>query len=376
MEGSLLTKSQENNNQLHSLNKKSTTKTIHKVKIIADRNVKGSATRVNQYVNTKFEICILIKYGAKTDQLVLSQEKELICLGRNDVIVINGGANDIDKHNTKENGILALMIHFIQKYANTNIIIVNIPHIPQLWPKTNFCIQTYNPKLKDILKAIKHVSLVEMSNNRRHFTKHGFHLNNLGKEWFAKQTALQIELQTKLASKPETVIPLSWKEETTNSERHTVESLISTSQTLNNKSNSVNNESICRISTTNKSIPPCIYNGHQSVGGSVWNRNEKRFAELPLNITKHPLPNNRLAPAVFAITELALVDLYGLVRTADLLKAAFHIHEHGLSAELAPVHERRTEAMLLFDKAGRLAAYDVICEKHNLVESEASMLKP
>jgi len=49
-------------------------------------------------------------------------------LEKNDVIVSNGGTNDIDKPRCKENEILTLMIYFIQKYNNTNIIIVNIPH--------------------------------------------------------------------------------------------------------------------------------------------------------------------------------------------------------------------------------------------------------
>ena len=122
---------------------------------------------------------------------------------------------------------------------------------------------------------------------------------------------------------------------------------------------------------------PCIYNGHQSVGGSVRNGNEKRSPGLALNTAKHPPPLNRIAPAVLALTELALVDLYGLVRTAGLLRAALYVGEHLLSAQLAPVRERtRTVVMLLFVMAGRYAAYDVVCEKHNLLESEVSMLKP
>ena len=122
---------------------------------------------------------------------------------------------------------------------------------------------------------------------------------------------------------------------------------------------------------------PCIYYGHQSFGGSVRYGNEKRFTGLALNTAKHPLPLNRVAPAVFARSELALVDLDGLLRTADLLRAAFHEYEHGISAELAPVRDcSRTEAMLGFDKGGRFAAHDVVCEKHNLLESEVSMIKP
>ena len=122
---------------------------------------------------------------------------------------------------------------------------------------------------------------------------------------------------------------------------------------------------------------PCIYDGHQSFGSSVWNGNEKRFTGLALNAAKHPLSLNRVAPAVFALSKLAVVDVDGLVGTADLLRAALHEHEHGLSAELALVREcRRTEAMLIFDKGGRFAAHDVVCEKHDLLESKVSMLKP
>jgi len=84
-----------------------------------------------------------------------------------------------------------------------------------------------------------------------------------------------------------------------------------------------------------------------------------------------------MAPAVLALTELSLIDLHGLVRTADLLRAALHLGEHLLSAEMAPIRERiRIEVMLLFDTVCRYVAYDVVCEKHNLLECEVSMLKP
>jgi len=197
---------------------------------------------------------------------VCSQENDLKCVGKSDVIVINGGANDIDKFNVKDNGILISMVHFIQKYSNTNIVIANIPHRHDLMKldKTNLCIQAYNSKLKNILKIFKHVSLVEMSTNWRHFTKHGFHLNSHGKEWLAKQIVLQIKLLVKSSSKVNPVIPLKWKEETMNlinennmmsSEINTVEGLIPTAQSLNNQINMGNNESIHRISTRNKKVP-------------------------------------------------------------------------------------------------------------------------
>jgi hypothetical protein len=41
------------------------------VKIIGDSHLKGSAARINQYLNTKFEVSSFIKPGACTNQIVL-----------------------------------------------------------------------------------------------------------------------------------------------------------------------------------------------------------------------------------------------------------------------------------------------------------------
>jgi hypothetical protein len=89
---------------------------------------------------------------------------ELMCLGRKDVIVINGGTNDI--------------------HAKS--------------------------------QSFRHVTLVEIGSKRKHFTKHGLHLNNAGKEWLAKLIATQIEKFINNINKIEPVIALNWIEETTN----------------------------------------------------------------------------------------------------------------------------------------------------------------
>jgi hypothetical protein len=113
-------------------------------------------------------------------------------------------------------------------------------------------------------------------------------------------------------------------------------------------------------------------NIHQGVSSSVRNGNEKCLPALALNTAKDSLPLKRVAPVVFAV-----IDFYGLVRTANLLRAALQIHQHGLSAELAPISDRfRTKLMLLLDNVGRYTAHDVVCEDHNLHEIEATLLKP
>jgi hypothetical protein len=76
----------------------------------------------------KFEVSVFIKPDTGINQLVHSQEMELLSLGKKDVIVINGGSYDISNNNANRNGILVLLTEFIQKYSNTNIIVINIPH--------------------------------------------------------------------------------------------------------------------------------------------------------------------------------------------------------------------------------------------------------
>jgi lysophospholipase L1-like esterase len=143
---------------------------------------------------------------------------EFKCQGRKDVIVINGGTNDVDNNSTKRNGVSVMMTQFMQKYDNTNIIVVNIPHRYDLAKdsRTNLEIQAFNAKLSNFAKSFRHVAVVEMDCNRKYFTKHGLHLNNAGKEWLAKLIATQIDNPIYNINRTEPVIALNWKEETTN----------------------------------------------------------------------------------------------------------------------------------------------------------------
>jgi hypothetical protein len=190
----------------------------HKVRIIGDSHLNGSAARIIQYLNTKFEVCSLIIPGAHTNQLVHSQKMELKYLERKDVIVINGGTNDIDNNSTKRNGVSVMMTQSMQKYNNTNIIVVNIPHRHDLAKdsRANFEIQAFNAKLNKISKSFRHVTLVEMDSNRKYFTKHSLHLNNAENEWLAKLIATQIDRIINNINRIEPVIALNWKADTTN----------------------------------------------------------------------------------------------------------------------------------------------------------------
>jgi len=48
----------------------------HKVKIVHDSHLRGTATKINQYLNTNFKVCSWIKPGANTEKIVDTLEKE------------------------------------------------------------------------------------------------------------------------------------------------------------------------------------------------------------------------------------------------------------------------------------------------------------
>ena len=102
-----------------------------------------------------------------------SGEHEFQELGEKDVIVLNCGANDIEKVNSSISAIITPVIDFSQKYSNTNIIVLEIPHRHDLHHKdmTNIRIQLVNTKLKSILSRFKHVTILDMNITRNYFTK-------------------------------------------------------------------------------------------------------------------------------------------------------------------------------------------------------------
>jgi len=100
---------------------------------------------------------------------VHSEETEFKCLGKKDIVVVNGGTNDLDNNTEKRKSALVHMLQFAQKYTHTNIIMVNIPlrHDLAMNSQINLEIRDLNNKLSRRAKLFSHVDLVEMNFNRR-----------------------------------------------------------------------------------------------------------------------------------------------------------------------------------------------------------------
>ena len=89
------------------------TRTSHKVKILGDSHLRGIAPKIDRYLNTRFEVSSWIKPGATTKEIVNTLGNDLKCLGTQDVIVMNGGTNDIDSKRNQTYKVLVHMAQFI-----------------------------------------------------------------------------------------------------------------------------------------------------------------------------------------------------------------------------------------------------------------------
>lgn len=185
------------------------------MKVIGDSHLINIAVGINQFLTSKFEVTSWIKPGARMKELVGTMEKECKYLGKSDVIVINGGANDISSMRTHTINAVGKIARFVQKYNNTNIIIANIPLRYDLEKSSeiNSEIHAFNKQLIKVKKAYSHVNILETESDRKLFTRHGMHLNKRGKEWLSKSLATQI---SKLVINKGTDVPkiaLKWKDE-------------------------------------------------------------------------------------------------------------------------------------------------------------------
>jgi hypothetical protein len=122
-----------------------------------------------------------------------SQKTEFECLGKEDLIVINGGANNLENNSRRNTNALVPLLQFAQNCANTNVLIVTMPlrHDHQTNSQLNHKIRNFNDHLSKRIRHFKHAHLLPMQTDRRYFTKHGQHLNKIGKERLAKDLPIE-----------------------------------------------------------------------------------------------------------------------------------------------------------------------------------------
>jgi hypothetical protein len=98
------------------------------------------------------------------------------------------------------------------KTITPHVIVLGVPHRFDLLSTrcVNTEVDTFNRRLKKVLKSYKNVRIVDMGLNRDYFTSQGFHLNALGKRWISNELADSI-VQLCATFKKTPSIQLPWR---------------------------------------------------------------------------------------------------------------------------------------------------------------------
>jgi len=143
-------------------------------------------------LDPRFSVCGIVKPGSNTGSLIQTAKGEVENLTMNDFLIICSGTNDTDT-NPSSNAFKNIT-DFIRSVNHTNVTLISVPYrhdIPD-YSHVNNEIKTFNSKLLKLAKIFNHVNIIEPDNSRLLFTRHGLHLNELGKELLSNQLVLNI----------------------------------------------------------------------------------------------------------------------------------------------------------------------------------------
>ena len=190
---------------------KSVGKSKHKVLIIGDSHAKKCAAELQHNLDLRYEVSGFIKPGPTTSEIIKTAKDEISTLKCNDDVILWGGSNDISRNNTKE--ARRNLSNFMNADKKVNIVLINSPHIHDLLLSS--CVSNevvkINRQLKKIVKLHANVELLEVELQRKHFTRHGQHLNYSGKELVSLELANIIpQLLNKVNTAP---IHIIWKDD-------------------------------------------------------------------------------------------------------------------------------------------------------------------
>ena len=186
-----------------------------KVIIIGDSHAKGCAAEITHNLGTTFEITGYVKPGTGLEEITNIASKEIDKLTKKDMVVVWGGANNIAK-NESEKGLVHIS-NFVKQRKHTNIIIVGAPKRHDLSPTSCVTseVTTYNKKLHKRMKMFEYAKVLDSEAQREHFTRHGLHMNTMGKELMAQRITDQIRKTLSVRKTPPIV--LKWRQDFTDS---------------------------------------------------------------------------------------------------------------------------------------------------------------
>lgn len=157
---------------------------FEKITIFADSHGKNIVNLTAKRVDCK--VTGMIKPGAKFEDVASSCEHESKNMSDRDLVVLMGGGNDMEKFGAKK--FLSSLKKCLYDLSHVNIILMNVPRRYDLPISSNIHhqIERTNLEIARICRQFKNVRLLDISNiGRRFHTRHGLHLNSLGKRYIS-----------------------------------------------------------------------------------------------------------------------------------------------------------------------------------------------
>ena len=161
--------------------------------IFGDSHARGLSSNTKNNPDDNYSVCGFVKPGVNIATQISSMAADINLLMKNDLIIFWGGSNDVSKNNSQEG--LKHLVNFVQSNNHTNIFLMCVPprHDLPEWSCVNNEIKVFNTQLQNLMKLYKHVLTVKMDADRKFFTRHGLHMNNIGKEKIASEVTTIIK---------------------------------------------------------------------------------------------------------------------------------------------------------------------------------------
>jgi hypothetical protein len=180
--------------------------------ILGDSHARGIASELLQQSNHQISATGYVKPNAGLAELLRMAKSDLNKLSRMDAVIVIGGSNDIGK--TELNTNLTSIVKFLDVLQHTNVIIAEllVRYDTGATPWIYEQIKQYNKKLGKVTKSQKQAKLIRITTDRKHYTKHGLHLNSRGKESMVRE--ILTNFHGKQVTHATLVIHLPWKNDT------------------------------------------------------------------------------------------------------------------------------------------------------------------
>jgi len=186
----------------------------HKILIIGDSHARNRTNLLQDNLSSDFKVTSFVKPGANMKEIGNTASNEIKALQSDDLVVVWGGANDIQKNNMRE--AMKSMSKFVGTNQDLNIVVINSPCRYDLTPEScvNNEVNTFNRQVKKSMKFQSKVKILELILDRHHFTSHGLQLNLKEKKVVSQNLALVVKQFFNKESKPPTSIsiPIPWKD--------------------------------------------------------------------------------------------------------------------------------------------------------------------